>query len=191
MFGSPSFASLSTLGPPGYPNPITLATLSNASPIASSLVLPIETALRKTYRLFGCQPYGFKTGLNVFYEKPGESGNLVEEVSEKEVMERYGKWMELILEYNTISMWRKTESVNTWLLKTKIEEKESRCCEKYIPILFLNQQNKNKNKNSSVYTITPFRIDSLFHCCVESRNTSCSSVFLLMENSLMIFSISC
>ena len=40
MFGSPSFASLSTLGPPGYPNPITLATLSKASPIASSLVLP-------------------------------------------------------------------------------------------------------------------------------------------------------
>ena len=36
----PSCANLSTLGPPGYPNPTTLATLSNASPIASSLVFP-------------------------------------------------------------------------------------------------------------------------------------------------------
>ena len=40
IFGVPSLASLSTLGPPGYPKPITLATLSKASPIASSLVLP-------------------------------------------------------------------------------------------------------------------------------------------------------
>ncbi len=38
--GVPVFASLSTFGPPGYPKPTTLATLSNASPIASSLVLP-------------------------------------------------------------------------------------------------------------------------------------------------------
>ena len=36
----PSFAKLSILGPPGYPKPTTLATLSKASPIASSLVLP-------------------------------------------------------------------------------------------------------------------------------------------------------
>ena len=40
IFASPSLASLSIFGPPGYPRPITLATLSNASPIASSLVLP-------------------------------------------------------------------------------------------------------------------------------------------------------
>jgi hypothetical protein len=31
-------SSASNFGPPGYPNPITLATLSNASPAASSLV---------------------------------------------------------------------------------------------------------------------------------------------------------
>ena len=37
----PSFARLSTFGPPGYPRPTTLATLSKASPIASSRVLPI------------------------------------------------------------------------------------------------------------------------------------------------------
>lgn len=38
--GLPSFANLSTFGPPGYPSPTTLATLSKASPMASSLVLP-------------------------------------------------------------------------------------------------------------------------------------------------------
>ena len=38
--GIPLLASLSSFGPPGYPNPTTLATLSNASPIASSLVFP-------------------------------------------------------------------------------------------------------------------------------------------------------
>ena len=32
---------LSILGPPGYPSPIALATLSKASPAASSLVSPI------------------------------------------------------------------------------------------------------------------------------------------------------
>lgn len=40
MFDSPSLASLSILGPPGYSSSITLATLSNASPTASSRVLP-------------------------------------------------------------------------------------------------------------------------------------------------------
>ena len=37
-FGFPSFANLSILGPPGYPSPKALATLSYASPAASSLV---------------------------------------------------------------------------------------------------------------------------------------------------------
>ena len=40
MFASPSFDNLSILGPPGYGRFIILATLSKASPIASSLVLP-------------------------------------------------------------------------------------------------------------------------------------------------------
>ena len=34
------FEILSILGPPGYPKPIALATLSKASPAASSLVFP-------------------------------------------------------------------------------------------------------------------------------------------------------
>lgn len=55
----------------------------------SLLVLPFETVLRKTYKLLGCQPYGFKSGLNVLFEKPGESDNLVVEVPKEEVFERY------------------------------------------------------------------------------------------------------
>jgi hypothetical protein len=35
---------LSTIGPPGYPSFSTAATLSNASPTASSIVEPISTA---------------------------------------------------------------------------------------------------------------------------------------------------
>ena len=38
--GFPSFASLSIFGPPGYPRPMARATLSKASPAASSLVRP-------------------------------------------------------------------------------------------------------------------------------------------------------
>ena len=55
----------------------------------SLLVLPFETVLRKTYKLLGCQPYGFKSDLNVLFEKPGESDNLVVEVPKEEVFERY------------------------------------------------------------------------------------------------------
>ena len=40
MLADPVFAKLSTFGPPGYPSPTTLATLSKASPTASSLVFP-------------------------------------------------------------------------------------------------------------------------------------------------------
>ena len=40
-FASPLFARRSTFGPPGKPSPITFAVLSNASPAASSNVLPI------------------------------------------------------------------------------------------------------------------------------------------------------
>ena len=54
--------------------------------------------------------------------------------------------MELIVEYNTISMWRKTESMNTSLLKTRIGAKESRCFEKYTPVLFLNQRQEITTK---------------------------------------------
>ena len=39
-FGSPSWETFSIFGPPGYPSPIARATLSNASPAASSLVRP-------------------------------------------------------------------------------------------------------------------------------------------------------
>ena len=38
--GSPSRAILSSAGPPGNPSPISRATLSNASPAASSSVCP-------------------------------------------------------------------------------------------------------------------------------------------------------
>ena len=41
-FGSPLCARFSISGPPGYPNPSILATLSNASPAASSTVRPIN-----------------------------------------------------------------------------------------------------------------------------------------------------
>ena len=41
LFNSPSSAFFSSLGPPGYSNPRTLATLSYASPTASSKVVPI------------------------------------------------------------------------------------------------------------------------------------------------------
>ena len=39
--GFPSFAALSTFGPPGYPSPTARATLSKASPAASSIVRPM------------------------------------------------------------------------------------------------------------------------------------------------------
>ena len=40
LFGFPSFAYSSILGPPGNSIPINLAVLSNASPTASSIVVP-------------------------------------------------------------------------------------------------------------------------------------------------------
>ena len=40
MLDCPSNASLSILGPPGYPSPNTLATFSKDYPLASSLVFP-------------------------------------------------------------------------------------------------------------------------------------------------------
>ena len=45
ILASPFKAHFSILGPPGYPNPKTLATLSNASPIASSWVVAINSLL--------------------------------------------------------------------------------------------------------------------------------------------------
>src|SRR5207248_128270 len=45
--GSPWAASRSIAGPPGYPRPRSVATLSNASPAASSRVAPSRRGVRQ------------------------------------------------------------------------------------------------------------------------------------------------
>lgn len=44
--------------------------------------------LRRTYKLLGCQPYGFKCDTTIFYEKLEESSDEIVEVSQEEVEER-------------------------------------------------------------------------------------------------------
>ena len=87
----------------------------------------LDTVLRRTYKLLGCQPYGFKRDTTISYEKPEESSDEVVEVSQEETEERLKSGLNWILEHKTILKWLVSELLNTWSWRIWILMRGSNC----------------------------------------------------------------